>query len=329
MSLQLVFNNITNVLRNEWMEVQTLIKESVLSDVQYLNIINDHIFSSSGKMIRPLLALVSAKACYPTISKKAIVVAVASELIHNATLLHDDVVDDSDIRRGKKTVNASFSSGASVLLGDYWLSKAIILLIENNCSQQVLNYFAYAIAELARGEMLQMQRADDLQTSLEDYLSIISSKTGSLFTAAICGATFIIDSENEYLNSLKGYAKYLGISFQIRDDILDYSSLQKDGKDILSDIAERKITIPFLCACKNSTQLDAKLRALMSEIDILNPNKVLINEIHELVISNNGLEDAKTELDMYIQKAIDSIRLIPDSIYKQALVDISRGLSLS
>ncbi len=324
-----------NYIRKEWEEFEMLVKEQVLSDNPLLNEINNHLFSSSGKKIRPLLVLLSAKACKGEITPLAMECAAAAELIHTATLLHDDVVDDSVTRRGMATVNSLFSPGASVLMGDYWLSKAIKLLLEKKCTYEIMNNFSTTIQDLAEGEMLQMLRADDLKTTEEEYYNIISKKTASLFISAIKSAAIAVDASDEVVEKMGNYAYHLGLSFQIRDDILDYSDTPEDGKDVGSDLAERKMTLPLIGALKREKVSEQRgyILSLISEIDILDKaslekNSKNIQIIREFVKGHSGSEYAKMRLTENIQMAIDSLSILPPSKSKEGLIDIARWLTL-
>lgn len=299
-----------------------------------LNTINGHLFLSSGKMVRPLLSLLSAKACTSgVLSHTSKVCAATAEIIHTATLLHDDVVDDSAYRRGKLTVNTLFSPGASVLMGDFWLSRAIRLLIDNKCNYKILSYFSKTIEDLAEGEMLQMQRAADAGTSFEDYINIISKKTASLFIASCCSAAVAQNAPAVQEQALHEYAYRLGLSFQMRDDILDYSPTPQDGKDVGSDLAERKITLPLLCAFESAPKLEKKIREIILDIDVTKkaysePNNTYIREVREFVFQNSGVDKAKEVLSEYIEASKRALDPLPESESKESLVSIAQILSM-
>ena len=161
------------------------------SDSEMLNHINNYIQNNAGKRLRPLLGLLTAKACSGLINDKSIACAAASEIIHTATLLHDDVVDNGDYRRGMKTIGKLYSPGVSILVGDFWLTRAINAIISHNCPFLVMSSFAKALEDLAEGEILQMECADNLKTDFDDYLSIIRHKTSSLFIAAVTSPAIV------------------------------------------------------------------------------------------------------------------------------------------
>lgn len=320
-------------LGKDWEDLKILISESLISDIQLLNKINEHLFLSSGKMLRPLLSLLSAGIFNKSVSHISKVCAATSEIIHTATLLHDDVVDDSSSRRGNLTINALFSPGASVLMGDFWLSRAIHLLISNHCDYRILSYYSKTIEDLAEGEMLQMQRAEDVKTDFDDYINIITKKTASLFIASICSPAIAEGATLSEEEALKQYATSLGLSFQMRDDILDFSSVPLDGKDVGSDLAERKITLPLLCAFENAPRGEKKIRELISEIDVSKksysePNNSIIKEIRNYVFENRGVESSKDVLTKYIQTAVNSLNIFSDSESKSSLIALARILNM-
>lgn len=325
--------DIQSALGGDWSDLRSYIKNSLSSEIDLLNRINEHLFLSSGKMLRPLLSLLVSKACGANAPIASKVCAAASEIIHTATLLHDDVVDESVYRRGKITVNALFSPGASLLMGDFWLSRAIKLIISNNCDYRIISLFAQTIEDLSEGEMLQMQRADDVNTTFDDYLAIIYRKTASLFIAAMCSAAIAEGQDDEVVSGIKEFAYRLGLSFQMRDDILDYSATIQDGKDVGSDLEERKVTLPLLCAFENCPEREEEIRSLIREIDVTKGadqtrNNEIIKEVRQYVLDNNGVQSAKLRLNDYIATSVDSLSVLPDTPYRSYIASIAQILSM-
>lgn len=316
----------------KWAEFINLLKDTVSSQSILLNKINAYLLDTSGKQLRPLLALVTANACSGFINEKAVVCAAVSELIHTATLLHDDVVDDSDLRRGKETVRKMFSSGASVLIGDFWLTRAINLLMEYDCPYSVLAIYSKALSELAEGEMLQMDFADNLLTSEQDYVNIIKRKTASLFIASVVGAAIVSGASDSMVEGLEQFASHLGCCFQIRDDIIDYYPSSVTGKDCNSDILERKITMPLLCAMQAAPLKSVEIRNLMRNISLCPCDKEADNAVAErvrdFVLENNGLELAKLRLSEYIIEAKKHLCVLDDSESKSRLMAIADHMRL-
>ena len=189
--------DIRRTIAPEWEGFERLLTEALASRSDLLNRINAYLLDASGKKLRPLLALVTAKACSGSINQKAVACAAVSELIHTATLLHDDVVDDSDQRRGRMTVRKLFSPGASLLMGDYWLTRAIHLLIAYGCPVEVLGIYSKSLEELAEGEIIQMELADSLRATEDDYIQVIRRKTASLFIASVKGPAIVAGASGE------------------------------------------------------------------------------------------------------------------------------------
>lgn len=315
-----------------WAEFETLLRETINSRSIMLNKINSYLFDTSGKQLRPLLALVTAKACSGLINKRAVVCAAVSELIHTATLLHDDVVDDSDLRRGKVTVKKVFSSGASVLIGDFWFTRAINLLITHNCPYPVLAVYSEALSELAEGEMLQMDFADNLLAVERDYIDIIRRKTASLFIASVTGAAIVSGASEKVVDELQQFAYCLGCCFQIRDDIIDYYPSEVSGKDSGSDILERKVTMPLLCAMKACPSKDAEIRQSMRGISMLPADRkadiAIAESVRNFVLENNGLDLAKSRLSDYITEAKKHLEVLEESEFKGMLGAIADYMQL-
>lgn len=324
MGRALGLTDIQSALGDDWASLKTYIGEALHSEVDLLNKINGHLFSSSGKMLRPLLSLLVSKACGSSAPILSMVCAASSEIIHTATLLHDDVVDESKIRRGKITVNALFSPGASLLMGDFWLARAMKLIVNSKCDYRVLDYFSQTIQDLAEGELLQMEKAADGSTTFDDYINIIKYKTSSLFIASMCSVAVAEGVTSEIEDAIKSFATYFGIAFQMRDDILDYSLSPKDGKDTLSDISEKKITLPLLCAFERSENKGAHIREMLKG-DISLQDK---EYIYQFVTQNDGLNDAKSVLRSYIKKGEESLSILPNSIYKEYILSIAEILNM-
>ena len=326
-------NEIQSALGKEWTDLRSYIREILDSEIGLLNRINEHLFLSSGKMLRPLLSLLVSRACGANNPSVSLVCAAASEMIHTATLLHDDVVDESMYRRGKMTVNALFSPGASLLMGDFWLARAIKLIVSHKCDYRIISLFSQTIEDLSEGEMLQMQRAEDCDTTFEDYREIIFRKTASLFIAAMCTVAVAEGQSDEVVEGVREFAYKLGLCFQMRDDILDYSSTVTAGKDVGSDLAERKITIPLLCAFENCPEREEEIRSLIREIDVTKGadqtrNTEIIKKVRQYVLDNHGVQSAKSRLNGYISESVDSLGILPDTPFRGYIASIAQILSM-
>ena len=308
----------------EWTAVQECIAGSLESDIDLLNQTNRSILSHSGKQLRPILALLTARACAADgcASEATVRYAAAAELMHNATLLHDDVADDSDQRRGVPTIRSLMGPSVSVLLGDYWLVKAMDLILgSHDADSQVIRIFSKTLSDLAEGELLQLQKAQSGDTVEGDYLRIIYSKTASLFEASCVSAALSVGASESAVEAMKAYAVALGLAFQIKDDILDYDGTESVGKPLGVDILEQKITMPLLGAMANAGQEEeARVRGLVKDIVGCPDHR---DEIVEFVKSNGGLDYAVKELEKYVRMAVDALAVLPESFEKNCLVELA------
>ena len=316
-------NSVKEYLGESWISVSEHIVSSLDSDIDLLNVTNRSILSHSGKQLRPILALLFARACSGgSVSEATIRYAAAAELLHNATLLHDDVADGSDKRRGVPTIMSLMGPSVSVLLGDYWLVKAMELILAGGDSDaRVIKIFSKTLSDLAEGEMLQLQKAQSGDTNKDDYLRIIFSKTASLFEAACLSAAVSVSASAEYENAAREYSVALGKAFQIKDDILDYDGTESVGKPLGVDILEQKITMPLLGAMEMAgAQKAAEVRALVKDI-IGHPE--YRDEIVGFVKENGGLDYAEAELDHYVCQAVKALDVLPDSFEKTCLIELA------
>ena len=314
--------SVREYLGKDWEAVKEKIETSLMSDIALLNATNSSILSNSGKQLRPLLALLVARACSGhQISEATIRYAAAAELLHNATLLHDDVADNSDQRRGVPTIMSLMGPSVSVLVGDYWLVKAMEMILgSSEEDHMVTKIFSKTLSDLAEGEMLQLQKAQNGDTVQDDYLRIIYSKTASLFEAACVSAAISVNASEEYMTAARNYAVALGIAFQIKDDILDYSGTESVGKPLGVDILEQKITMPLLGAIAHAPAQESRIRDLVKGI-VDHPE--YRDEIVTFVKENSGLEYAVRQLDGYVEKAVEALSVLPLCRERALLEDLA------
>ncbi len=319
----MTLDEIKDFLGQDWKDTDALIRSSLESDISLLNATNKAILDHSGKQLRPIVSLLVARACGGgRVNADSVRYAAAAELLHNATLLHDDVADSSCERRGAPTVMAILGGPASVLLGDFWLVKALenILASSANCNE-VIRIFAGTLSSLAEGEMLQLQKASSGDTVEEDYYRIIYSKTASLFEATFVSAAISVNAPADWIEAVRDYAVSLGIAFQIKDDIFDYSDGKKIGKPVGIDLEEQKITLPLLGALAAASPERAKqIRGMV--LDILEHPEYK-EEIVGFVKEGKGIEYAVSRLEDYVSKAVDALAVLPDSKEKDYLVKIA------
>ena len=303
-------------------EVSALMDASLKSNIALLDATNRSLLSQGGKMLRPVLALLAAGAC-GGIRKDSVRFAAASELIHNSTLLHDDVVDGASLRRGRPTVMSILNGPASVLVGDYWLVKAIRCILEaERYSERVIRLFSKTLSDLAEGELLQLQKASNADTTREDYIRIIYSKTASLFEAAVLSGAVSADAPEEWTAALAGYARNLGLAFQIKDDIFDYAGGEGIGKPVGIDLQEQKITLPLLCALDTVSEEEAStIRSLVGQISDM-PD--LAVRVRGFVLERGGVQLAVKEMEKYIAEAVFCLEEFPETEEKSYLAKIAR-----
>lgn len=315
---------IQGFLGEAWNLTKKRISDTLESDIELLNSTNESILSHSGKQMRPMLTLLMARACsQDEVNDAAISYSAAADLLHNATLLHDDVADGSDKRRGEPTIMSLMGPSVSVLVGDYWLVKAmeLILNVEDAGSSGVMKIFAKTLSDLAEGEMLQLQKAQSGDTSEEDYLKIIYNKTASLFEASCVSAAISVNAPEAYVRAAKEYAVALGLAFQIQDDILDYSGTDVVGKPLGADILEQKITMPLLGALANVP--DDKADEIRRMIKDIAGHPEYRDVIVSFVKENGGLEYAVSRLKEYVEAAVSALDVLPESEAKGYLVELA------
>jgi len=310
---------IRTYLEDSLSRVEAIMDNCLKSDISLLEATNRSLRARNGKMLRPILCLLVSGACSgrgaTTDGEKF---AAATELLHNATLLHDDVVDSSGERRGKPTVMSILGSPASVLIGDFWLVKAMDSILSSEKSGNiVIRIFAKTLSDLAEGEMLQLQKTATCDTSEADYLRIIYCKTASLFEAAAVSGAISGGGDATLVEAVKSYARNLGIAFQIKDDMLDYAGSPVLGKPSGVDILEQKITMPLLAALGNVSEKEAS--AIRKKVGEVIDNPSVAEEIKKFVSDQNGLELSQKKVEGFISAALSSLSALPDSKEKSYL----------
>ena len=303
-------------------EVAALTEEVLQSDIELLDATNRSLLSQGGKRLRPMLSLLAAGAC-GGINADSVRFAAASELMHNATLLHDDVVDGATLRRGRPTVMSLLSGPASVLLGDYWLVKSVKCILDaTREGERVIRFFAKTLSDLAEGELLQMHKSAKADTTREDYFRIIYSKTASLFEAAVLSGAVSAGAPEEWSAALVAYARNLGLAFQVKDDILDYAGDETVGKPLGIDLREGKVTLPLLCALESvSAEEAAEVRGWVAGID---SDSSLEIRVRAFVREHSGMEAAAREMDKLLDEAVSALDELPPSVEKTYLAKLAR-----
>ncbi len=303
----------------DWIHFQELMRTSLHSDVQLLEDTNARILSNSGKLLRPAISMLVARMIGPT-TEDSCRFAAAAEMLHNATLMHDDVADDSAERRGRPTLLSLLGPSAAVLVGDYWLARAVSLISASEHRNDVIPLFARTLTDLAEGEMLQLEKASSVDTSEDDYLRIIYCKTASLFSVAAETAAVSVGATPEQRAAAKAYADAFGTAFQIKDDILDYAGTDALGKPVGVDLREQKITLPLLGAMEGSPR-EAEIRAMVRDIPA---HPEYCDAIRAFVAERDGIAFANRRLESWVARAEQALDIFPDGPAKEMLVHIAR-----
>ena len=295
--------------------VNTTILDQLNSDVVLINQLGHYIISGGGKRIRPMIAVLVARALGYQ-GTKHITVAALIEFIHTATLLHDDVVDESDMRRGKATANAAFGNAASVLVGDYIYTRSFQMMTSLE-SLRVLTLMSAATNVIAEGEVLQLMNCNNPDITEENYMQVIYSKTARLFEAASQSAAVLADASEEQELALQNYGRYLGTAFQLIDDLLDYSSDGTTlGKNTGDDLNEGKPTLPLLHAMHNGTpEQTAMIRQAIEQGN----GRHLLEPVLQAMQQCGSLDYTRQRAEEEADKAIASLQILPESHYRQAL----------
>ena len=311
--------DIIGYLGVDWDRTMDLIHSQLHSDVSLLEQTNAQLLANAGKMLRPMVSLLIARAI-GTPTQDSVCYAAAAELLHNATLIHDDVADASQERRGKPTLSAMLGAGPAVLVGDYWLARAVELVVDTQHRDAVVRMFARTLTDLAEGEMLQLEKASSCDTTEADYLRIIHCKTASLFCAAAETAAVSVDADAAQKAAAFAYGSALGIAFQIKDDILDYAGTDSLGKPVGQDLLEQKITLPLLGALQGSPR-EAEIRALVRDIPSHPEN---CERIRRFVAERDGVGLAARRLSEWVERAVRALDAFPDSKAREYLAAIAR-----
>lgn len=303
-------------------EVTSLMAASLRTNISLLGKTNGGLLGERGKMMRPILCLLAAGAL-GEINSDTVHYAAASELLHNATLLHDDVVDGASFRRGKPTVGAILGPRASVLIGDFWLVKAMgCVQGATNRGRKVQIVFSKTLSDLTEGEMLQMEKAFSHDTTQEDYIRIIYCKTASLFEASAVSGAISVDASPEQVEAMGCFARNLGIAFQIKDDILDYLPSDALGKPSGIDLLEQKITQPLLSVLEVLGLEDAA--AVRESIGKIPSEPDIAVSLREKVVAAGGVEKAVDVMGSYIENALLCLEGVPESKEKSYLARLAR-----
>ena len=308
-------SSIKKPVEKDMAEFEAYFSKTMRSEIPLLKIILNYILRRKGKQMRPLLVFLTAR-LNGEICEATFVAATFIELLHTASLVHDDVVDDAQERRGSLSVNALWNSKIAVLVGDYMLAQGLLISVEK-ARYDMLEIVSEAVKSMSEGELLQIQKARKLNIKEEDYFKIISMKTAAIIAACTaCGARSVT-GDSETILTMKDFGENIGIAFQIRDDLLDYEGNGLTGKAPGNDIKEKKITLPLIYALEQSA--NSKKRHILSIVKSKKKTKAEIGEVIEFVSENGGMQYAEMRMNQYRDKALAILDSYPDSNVKESL----------
>jgi len=312
-------NTIMSTIAADMDAVNSVIRQRLHSEVALVNQIAEYIISAGGKRIRPVLVLLVANAYnYKGVGHHELAAVV--EFIHTATLLHDDVVDESSMRRGRQTANALFGNAASVLVGDFLYSRAFQMMVSLD-SMRVMQILSDATNVIAEGEVLQLLNMHDPDVTEESYLQVIRSKTAKLFEAAAELGALVAGASDADIAAAGEYGRSLGTAFQLIDDVLDYAGDATEiGKNVGDDLREGKPTLPLIWLMENGTE---EQRALVRSC-IENGDEQHFDTILAAITNSGALDYTRRAAEVAAQRAIDAIAGMPDGVYKQSLLQLAR-----
>ncbi|MCU4413999.1 polyprenyl synthetase family protein [Acinetobacter sp. WU_MDCI_Axc73] len=310
--------DILSPVANDFAVMDTFINEGITSKVALVMAVSKHVVEAGGKRMRPIMCLLAGQACGVQDLEHHRKLAAIIEMLHTATLVHDDVVDESGLRRGRPTANATWNNQTAVLVGDFLISRAFDLLVDLN-DMVLLKDFSTGTCEIAEGEVLQLQSQHDPDTTEATYLNIIHGKTSRLFELATEGAA-ILANRPEYREPLRHFAGHFGNAFQIIDDILDYTSdADTLGKNIGDDLMEGKPTLPLIAALQKTTGEEHEIiRKSISTGGITQ-----LEQVVQIVQNSGALEYCRARAEQETQAALDALNQLPESEARQALTNLT------
>ena len=315
------FSELKNSVDEKLALVEEKIKLKLSSKVDLVDEMTSYHLRTGGKRLRALLTLGASKICGYSKGSRDVNLAACVELIHAATLMHDDVIDNSEIRRGKKTINSIWGNQSSILVGDYLLSRCFEMMVEDG-NLEILKLLSSTSAEISQGEVLQLQHKGEIDMLEETYLKIISAKTASLFAAATKVGSILASKENKVKEALEFYGKNLGLTFQIADDTLDYNSeIKFFGKKIGNDFYEGKITLPIILLYQKANNNEkVKLKKLFekNKRDEEDLKKVLL-----MIKNYNIISACHTKAEYFINLASNSLSIFEDTKEKEILKNLT------
>jgi octaprenyl-diphosphate synthase len=291
----------------------------MISNVSLLNRITHYVVNRKGKQMRPMFVFLSSKLISGEVSSEKVYRAASIiELIHTATLIHDDVIDSSNMRRGFFSLNALWKNKIAVLVGDFLLSKGMLLCIDNN-DFDLLKIISSSVKDMSEGELLQIEKARRLDIDEQTYFEIIKKKTASLIASCCALGAAASNGSKDQIEFFRKLGEKVGIAFQLKDDLFDYGD-KKIGKPVGVDLKEKKLTLPVIYAINNSSK--SKKKWLINSIKNHNKNNKVIKEVIDYVKAVGGLEYSNNKLNLIHQSALNDLKELDESVYKESLIKL-------
>jgi len=316
MSLRL--DQIKHPIRDEMDVFETKFRQAMQSSVPLVDRIMHYIVKRKGKQMRPMFVFLSAGSI-GKISESTYRAASLIELLHTATLVHDDVVDDSNLRRGFFSINALWKNKIAVLVGDYLLSRGLLLSVDHG-EFELLRIVSTAVRKMSEGELLQIEKARKLDITEAVYYEIITAKTASLIASCCATGAASVGADHETVKRMHDFGEAVGIAFQIKDDLFDYEQTEQTGKPRGIDIKEHKMTLPLIYALQQASSADK--RFMITTVKSYSEDKARVERVIRMVMDLGGLDYARKQMQVYQEKAFGYLQAVPESAYRQSLSDL-------
>ena len=317
-------NTLRQSIQSEFLQFDQAFSAALSSDNHLIDNILDYIHTKRGKQLRPVLVLLSAAIC-KGVTDKTINTAVSLELLHTASLIHDDVVDNSPMRRGVKSIHEQWNNKIAILVGDFLLAKVISLLTEIR-NTSILSIVSEVGAALSSGELIQMHDGESMWITEEQYLRVIQHKTAHLFAACCEAGAVSSGATAKQSHALKNFGMYLGLCFQLKDDVFDYSDVEDLGKPTMNDLRDGKATLPIIISLQRASKEEATyIKKLAEDLTNQSPHINLFEaeqEIRSFVLRYDGIRYAYQLMEKYRKKALDALASFPDNKYKESLATL-------